>query len=121
MQAIQTKYLGPTNTRGSRIKAWCDAGSLTVDFHSIDASDDADRYEQVAAMLAEKLGWTGDRYGSLVTGCLPDGSYCHVFTQAVDLLRGVRKACREGRNNGNPWRQPELKAAFDYIDSRDGA
>lgn len=27
MQAIETKYLGPTNTRGSRIKASAQAGS----------------------------------------------------------------------------------------------
>lgn len=30
MQAIQTKYLGPTNTRGSRIKATCWLTSVTV-------------------------------------------------------------------------------------------
>ena len=30
MQAIQTKFLGPTNTRGSRIKASCWLTSVTV-------------------------------------------------------------------------------------------
>ena len=30
MQAIQTKFLGPTNTRGSRIKATCWLTSVTV-------------------------------------------------------------------------------------------
>src|SRR5690625_1427819 len=30
MQAIQTKYLGPTNTRGSRIKATCWLTSATM-------------------------------------------------------------------------------------------
>lgn len=30
MQAIQTKFLGPTNTRGSRIKATCWLTSITV-------------------------------------------------------------------------------------------
>ena len=30
MQSIQTKYLGPTNTRGSRIKATCWLTSVTV-------------------------------------------------------------------------------------------
>jgi hypothetical protein len=29
-QAIQTKWLGPTNFRGSRVKAFCEAGSLTM-------------------------------------------------------------------------------------------
>ncbi|TXH40544.1 MAG: hypothetical protein E6Q97_39425 [Desulfurellales bacterium] len=32
MQAIQTRYLGPTNSRGSRIKAWCDRGSITIPY-----------------------------------------------------------------------------------------
>lgn len=30
MQTIQTKYLGPTNTRGSRIKATCWLTSFTI-------------------------------------------------------------------------------------------
>jgi hypothetical protein len=29
MQAIQTRFLGPTNHRGARVVAWCDAGRAT--------------------------------------------------------------------------------------------
>lgn len=29
MKAIQIKYVGATNTKGSRLKAWTDAGSVT--------------------------------------------------------------------------------------------
>ncbi len=29
MKAIQVRYLGPTNTKGARLKAWTDAGSIT--------------------------------------------------------------------------------------------
>lgn len=79
MQAIQTKYIGPTNTKPARIKAWCAAGSVMVSFHSIEAADDQDRYEQAAKMLRDKLGWGGDSYGRLVTGNLPNGDFCHVF------------------------------------------
>lgn len=32
MQAIQTKYLPATNYRGSRIKATCERGSLTIGY-----------------------------------------------------------------------------------------
>lgn len=32
MQAIQTKFFGPTNTRGSRIKASCWITSVTVSY-----------------------------------------------------------------------------------------
>jgi hypothetical protein len=31
-QAIETKYIGPTNTRGAKVKASCYAGSLTIDW-----------------------------------------------------------------------------------------
>ena len=33
MQAIQTKYIGPTNTKGARIKAFCAAGSITIPYN----------------------------------------------------------------------------------------
>lgn len=32
MYPIITKYLGPTNTRGSRIKAYCERGSVCVPY-----------------------------------------------------------------------------------------
>lgn len=31
-QAIQTKYLPATSFKGSRIKAWCERGSITIDY-----------------------------------------------------------------------------------------
>lgn len=40
MQAIQTKYFGPTNTRGSRIKATCWLTSITVSWdHSANSEE----------------------------------------------------------------------------------
>jgi hypothetical protein len=80
MQAIQTKFLGPTNHRGSRIKATCEAGSITVPW---DHGADIDaNHGYVAMMLAQKLGWTGDEYGELKSGCLPNNAgYAHVFVR----------------------------------------
>ncbi len=57
-QAIMTKYLGPTNSRGSRIKAWCDGGSVTVDYRHDLSSEGAHTEAMVA--LVKKLGW--DKY-----------------------------------------------------------
>lgn len=38
-QAITTKYLGPTDTKGARIKASCEAGSIIVSWvYNFDAS-----------------------------------------------------------------------------------
>lgn len=74
MQAIHTKYLPATNTRGSRIKATCEAGSLTIDYpHDLNGQA---CHRRAAEALVARLGW---QYGPLLCGCLPDGSYCFVF------------------------------------------
>lgn len=73
-QAIITKYLGPTDTKGARIKATCYSGSIAIDYpyHL-----DTDRAHRAAAKaLCKKLDWTG----TLIGGSLPDESgYAFVF------------------------------------------
>lgn len=67
-QAIITKYLGPTNTKGGRIKATTGSGknSLTIGY-----PHEASNPHALAAMaLAQKLGWTG----ALVEGGTATGS-----------------------------------------------
>jgi hypothetical protein len=56
-QAIATKYLGPTNTRGGRIKATAWAGSITVPYDY--ALDVKDNHKAAADDLIAKMGWTG--------------------------------------------------------------
>jgi hypothetical protein len=57
MQAIKTAYLGPTNVRGSRIKASCAAGSITLHY---DDSLNSDRnHAKAAEALIRKLEWGG--------------------------------------------------------------
>ncbi len=52
-QAIFTKFIPPTNYRGSRIKAWCDAGSIVV---SADHGDSIEgRHRHAVAALCDKL------------------------------------------------------------------
>jgi hypothetical protein len=56
-QAIETRYLGPTNTKGGRIKATAAAGSVTVPYdHALNA--DANHKAAADALIA-KMGWTG--------------------------------------------------------------
>lgn len=75
MQAIQTKFLGPTNSRGSRIKATCAAGSRTVEYdHAMNVEEN---HCYAAQMLQEKLGWLS--HGELAFGTLSDGSFVHVL------------------------------------------
>lgn len=55
MQAIIVKYLGPTDTKGTRIKATCAAGSVT---HSRDYSMEVSQQSKlVVEALLDKLGW----------------------------------------------------------------
>lgn len=80
MQAIIVKYLGPTNTKPSRRKAYCASGSITRSCgHYCDTNDRRD-IRMIAEDLAAQRGWTGSRYGHLIEGGLPDGSDVFVFS-----------------------------------------
>jgi len=87
-QAIETKHLPATNTRGSRIKATCERGSLTVGYpHELSG---ADCHIYAADQLCEKfIAEDVKKYGSTreqnpwgkprICGGLKN-SYVHVFT-----------------------------------------
>lgn len=55
MQAILTKYLPATNSRGERVKAFCDAGSITEGW-DYGLGQEAN-HRAVATALANKFGW----------------------------------------------------------------
>lgn len=77
MQAIQTKFLGPTNSRGDRVKATCAAGTITVSWE-FGLGQEENHIEAAKALIA-KLGW--QEHGEIVTGTLADGSFVHVFAR----------------------------------------
>jgi hypothetical protein len=62
MIAIETKYLGPTNTRGSRYVAYtCNGHRLSM---SIENDKDATQNPGIVARaLADKMGWKGQLIG----------------------------------------------------------
>jgi hypothetical protein len=67
-QAISTKFLGPTNTRGARVKASAQAGSVTVLWdHALNVDDN---HTVAARALAEKYGWQG----AWIAGGAADGT-----------------------------------------------
>jgi hypothetical protein len=72
-QAIVTKFISPTNTKGSRIKATAAAGSVTVNWdYSLNV---AMNHHKAAKALATKMEWSTQLYG----GGMPDNSgYCWV-------------------------------------------
>jgi hypothetical protein len=71
-QAIVTRYHGPGNVRGSRVKATAQAGSITLDWD--DALNSEENHVAAAKALAGKFKWAGEWY----TGGMPDGSHVHV-------------------------------------------
>lgn len=90
MQAIQTHYLPATNCKGSRIKATCERGSITIDYPH-DLSGDEVHRAAVHALIARFVKEDAKRYGTnrnpwerpFVTGGLPNGDCCHVFLDSV--------------------------------------
>ena len=88
MQAIQTKYLPATNNRGSRIKATCERGSITIPFPYDLNGDDVHR-KAVDALVTRFMTEDRERNGTpaldnpwfrpFVSGSLPDGTMAHVF------------------------------------------
>jgi hypothetical protein len=73
LQAIRTKYHGPTDHRGSRVTATSGSGcKLTIPMRHDLSHEQCHRV--AAEMLAQKLAWPG----TLIQGGLQDG-YVFVF------------------------------------------
>jgi hypothetical protein len=73
-QAIITKFISPTNTKGARVKAKCEAGSITLEWDY--ALNGAQNHTTAAETLKAKLGWTG----RLIGGGF-EGQYFFVFAE----------------------------------------
>lgn len=73
MIAIETKYIGPTNCRGSRIKASANGNHITIPYDY--ALSGAALHAEAAIALCKKMGWKG----RLVSGGTDRG---YVFTFA---------------------------------------
>lgn len=89
MQAIKTKYLGATNTRGSRVKAICEADEITIPW-DYELSTEAN-HDSARKALQLKLAKNGEKqFGynfladpwmrPMVGGALPNNEgYAFVF------------------------------------------
>ena len=80
MQTIMTKYLGPTDTKASRVKAMTSSGhrgsTYTVEWD--DSLNVEGNHADAAQKLLDKLGWLGEwRMGSTDRG--------YVFVNVNDI------------------------------------
>lgn len=90
MEAIQTKYLSPTNIEDRRIMAWCGRGNVVISHPDGLLGPDAHRFA-VTQLVRRFADEDAKQYGvkdsenpwlrPFVTGWLPDGDCCHVFLQ----------------------------------------
>ena len=78
-QAIQTKYLGPTDFKGARVKAFTPYHSVTLSWDS--ALNERENHKIGAMALARKLEWTGVWSG----GGTEDG-FCFVQASSDDFV-----------------------------------
>jgi hypothetical protein len=77
MKAITTRYIGPSNTRGSRITATAEGGNRVV--ISYDPALNSDGAHMKAAItLCEKMGW-----GTDIIGGGTDNGYVFVFSKST--------------------------------------
>lgn len=86
VQAIVTKFIGPTNTLGARIKAKASAGSVTMPWDhsfSIEAN-----HAKAAQTLADKLEWSGKWF----QGGMPDDTGYVFVSAARDSLSAFSAA-----------------------------
>ena len=88
MQAIRTRYLGPTNTKGARVVATAQAGRLVIPWDY--ALDQEDNHRAAAMAFIHRWGWEGD----WVSGALDD---CYVHTCLKRYQTGAPECDRRGR------------------------
>ena len=66
MQAIRTRYHGPTDSKGSRIIAKCEAGSIQMPYnHALNLEAN---HAAAAQQLAERFSWAGVYHGGSFGG-----------------------------------------------------
>lgn len=68
MQAIETRYIQPTNTKGAKVKAITESG-LSVTLPYDDGLTGSNAHWPAALALATKLGWHGEWVCCAVNGC----------------------------------------------------
>jgi len=102
MQAIQTKYCGPTNFRGSRIRVWAEAGSMYVSYdHALSSENN---HRAAIREYIQRWGW----FGRWVIGATDRG---YVATCAVR----ERRATVDGRMVSVAAAARTLDAALDEM------
>lgn len=92
MQVIYTKYLGPTNYRGSRVKAYTCTKRVSVILPWNYSFASEAMHAAAAQALLAKLGWAGDWYQG---DSGPDGGYVFVNVRRQCIAFSTEEGERE--------------------------
>jgi hypothetical protein len=110
MQAIRTRYIGPSEVRGSRVTAKCEAGRITMEWD--DALDVEDNHRAACAKLCAKLGWEARHY---VPGWFDSDCYWVHDDGRLKALQAFVNSMRAGTWGGNPWSRPEFRHCVEAV------
>lgn len=93
MQAIETRYFGPTDSKGSRVKATCEAGSVTLSWD--DGKDSTGNHDAAARNLILRLGWDNAKRGAWYRGAVKGSrGYVYVCSYMGERLSLAREGSR---------------------------
>lgn len=113
MQAVRTKYHGPTNTNGSRISAQCEAGRIYVSYdHALDIEGN---HKAACDAFVKKLGWDTDHYADMVGGEFDGAMYWVFDDKRLKAIDAWVQLTRNGTPTGNPWSKPEFRALVECV------
>ena len=80
MKAIRTKYIGPSNVKGSRLSATTGEKGQRIIMNWPSELNPGDAHAKGARALADKMKWAGE----LIGGGFPDGSMVWCFADSPD-------------------------------------
>ncbi len=113
MQAIRTKYFGPTNFKGSHIQAKCEAKTIKVAYdHGLNIDEN---HKAAMLKLCAALGWNTDHYADMVGGVFAGAHYWVFDDKRLKALKGIVNSMRAGTWSGSPWGYPEFRKAAEVI------
>lgn len=87
MMAVQTKYVPPSQSRGSRMKAWAGKNTITVPF-DYDLGDDQQHIAAAVALITKMVHagyWKAPH--ALASGTTSDGNGVHVMLMSPQIGR----------------------------------
>jgi hypothetical protein len=80
MKAIRTKYIGPSNVKGSRITATSGERSQRIIMSYPSELNSSAAHAKAARTLCDKMNWNG----AMIGDGFPDGSMVWVFADSHD-------------------------------------